>query len=84
MSGDIEAIFARSAAVGDIGIVGKISQERGSGLASLVIETEQGKIRLDGDWRMIQAIVDDLEDCEVEVVEGSDGTLSIRPVYAAW
>lgn len=81
MSGDIEAIFARSAAVGDIGIVGRISSDSDSGLATLVIETEGGKVRLDGDWRMIQSIVDDLEGCEVEVVEGECGALSIRPLH---
>ena len=82
MNGGIEAIFARSAAVGDIGIVGRISQEGGSGLASLTLETGEGEVLIDGDWRMIQMIVDDLEGCEVEVVESEGGALSIRPLYA--
>ncbi len=74
----------RRANVGDRGwVLGAVSHD-GSGLLKLAIQvSEQEVIFLEGDWRSISHIVDDLANREVEIIQGEGsiyGLHNVRPV----
>lgn len=54
---------------GDRGIVVGANQDALSGLAQLLIETDEGLAAVLGDWRVIRELAEALEGQSVEVVE---------------